>query len=143
MSPRRSIGFPRQWNASGVEGRQDSKDNGSVGWKWIFILEGLAPVVVSYFLYFLLPDKPETAKFLTKKERAFVVSRMALQTGSGVRHVTNSHKITWQYIGAGLADWKVWGAIIPFWACSIGTYAFTATVPTVVKDLATARQTHN
>jgi MFS family permease len=105
------------------------------GWNWIFILEGLAPVAVSFFLYFILPDKPETASFLTKEERAFVVERIASQTGSGHGRVTNSDKISWLHIRAGLADWKVWGAIVPFWACSIGTYGFTATVPTVVKDL--------
>ena len=31
MGPGRPTGFPRQWNASSVEGRRDSKDNGSVG----------------------------------------------------------------------------------------------------------------
>lgn len=36
------------------------------GWRWIFILEGLVPVAVAIPLYFFLPDKPETARFLTK-----------------------------------------------------------------------------
>ncbi|KUJ13578.1 MFS general substrate transporter [Mollisia scopiformis] len=108
---------------------------GLAGWKWIFILEGLVPVVVSFFLYFLLPDRPETAKFLTKEEREFVINRIALQTGSGQGRVTNADKISWQSIKVGFADWKVWMAIVPFWACSIGTYGFTATVPSVLEEM--------
>lgn len=108
---------------------------GLAGWKWIFILEGLAPVIVSFTLYFLLPDKPETAKFLTIREREFVVNRIALHTGSGSGRVTNADKINWTSFKSGFRDWRVWLSIIPFWGCSIGTYGFTATVPTVVKDL--------
>ena len=95
------------------------------GWKWIFILEGLAPIVVSFTLYFLLPDKPETAKFLTKEEREFVVNRLALYTGSGMGRTTNADKLSKSHIMSAFSDWKVFAAVIPFWACSIGTYGFT------------------
>jgi MFS transporter, ACS family, DAL5 transporter family protein len=105
------------------------------GWKWIFILEGLVPVAVAFTLYFLLPDRPETARFLTKEEREFVVNRIALGTGSGRGRITNSDKVTWPLVKVAFSDWKVWMAIIPFWACSIGTYGFTATVPTVLKAM--------
>ena len=105
------------------------------GWKWIFILEGLAPIAVSFSLYFLLPDKPETARFLTKEEREFIVNRIALRTGSGGRRVTNADKMSWSYIRAAFGDWRIWMAVLLFWACSIGTYGFTATVPTVIKQM--------
>ncbi|OQU98762.1 hypothetical protein CLAIMM_04495 isoform 3 [Cladophialophora immunda] len=108
---------------------------GLAGWKWIFILEGLAPIAISFTLYFLLPDKPETARFLTKEEREFIVNRIALHTGSGQGRVTNVDKMSWPYIKAGFADWRIWCAVIPFWACSIGTYGFTATVPSVIKQM--------
>jgi MFS family permease len=37
---------------------------GLAGWRWLFIVEGCATVVVSVLLYFLLPDDFETAYFL-------------------------------------------------------------------------------
>ncbi|KAF8854579.1 MFS general substrate transporter [Acephala macrosclerotiorum] len=55
------------------------------------------------------------AKFLTKEEREFVINRIALQTGSG--------------------QGRVIMAIVPFWACSIGTYGFAATVPSVLEEM--------
>lgn len=109
--------------------------SGLAGWKWIFILEGLVPVAMSFTLYFLLPDRPETARFLSKEEREFVVNRIALHTGSGQGRVTNADHIRMPHIKAGFADWRVWLAIIPFWGCSIGTYGFTATVPSVIKEM--------
>lgn len=109
--------------------------SGLDGWRWIFILEGLVPVLVSFFLYFILPDKPETAKFLTKEEREFIVNRIALHTGSGHGRVTNNDKISWKFIKVGFSDWKVWLSIVPFWACTIGTYGFTATVPSVLLQM--------
>lgn len=105
--------------------------SGLAGWKWIFILEGLAPIAVSLVLYFLLPDKPETARFVSPKERKFVIERMSMQ---GAARTMNDDKINISHIRAGFSDWRVWLAIVPFWGCSIGTYGFTATVPTVVRD---------
>lgn len=48
------------------------------GWRWIFILEGLATVVVSVASYFLVPDWPETAKFFKDDERTFWIRRLAV-----------------------------------------------------------------
>jgi hypothetical protein len=104
--------------------------SGLAGWKWIFILEGLAPIGVSLILYFLLPDRPETASCLTPRERQFVVNRIALRGGG---RATNDDKIGMSHIKAGFSDWRVWPAIIPFWGCAIGTYESTATVLTVVQ----------
>ncbi|AOW02532.1 major facilitator superfamily domain-containing protein [Yarrowia lipolytica] len=42
------------------------------GWQWIFILEGIATVVVAVFAYWALYDFPENAKFLTQDEREFL-----------------------------------------------------------------------
>lgn len=42
------------------------------GWQWIFILEGIATVVVAVIAYFVLYDFPETAKFLTEEEREYI-----------------------------------------------------------------------
>jgi hypothetical protein len=57
------------------------------------MLEGLVPVVMSLFLYFILPDNPETARFLKPHEKEFIINRLALETGSGHGRVTNADKI--------------------------------------------------
>ncbi|KAF9891063.1 hypothetical protein FE257_004998 [Aspergillus nanangensis] len=42
---------------------------GYSGWRWIFILEGIATVLVAVGAYFLVYDSLETAPFLTADER--------------------------------------------------------------------------
>lgn len=47
----------------------------------------------------------------------------------------NDDKINMSHVKAGFSDWRIWLAVIPFWGCSIGTYGFPATVPTVIRDM--------
>ena len=95
---------------------------GRAGWQWIFILEGLVPVAMSFVLYFIMPDSPETARFLTKDEKAFIINRLALETGSGHGRVTNADKIRWHHILAAFKEWKIYVAVVMFRANTIGVY---------------------
>jgi MFS transporter, ACS family, DAL5 transporter family protein len=76
---------------------------GYMGWRWIFILEGLLTVVVSFFFWFLLPDFPEDVKWLKEDEKTFVVERLRIDQGvSG-----HERKITLKDVGNILKDYKV------------------------------------
>ena len=48
------------------------------GWRWIFILEGLFPCVVAFISFWLIPDWPESARFLTMEERELLIHRLAV-----------------------------------------------------------------
>ncbi|KAH0522978.1 hypothetical protein TsFJ059_008039 [Trichoderma semiorbis] len=108
---------------------------GLQGWRWIFILEGIFTVFLSFFIWSLLPDSPNTAPFLTTEEREFIVLRLEQDTGSGRGRVTNNDKVNKRQVIAGLTDWKVWAAVFMYWATSISSYGFTYTVPTVILEL--------
>ena len=96
--------------------------SGLAGWKWIFLLEGLAPVGMSFFVWWLLPDNPETASFLTREEKEFIINRLALETGSGHGRVTNNDRIRMHHIISAFKEWKIWASVIMFWANTIGVY---------------------
>ncbi|CAG8773011.1 28163_t:CDS:2, partial [Gigaspora margarita] len=63
---------------------------GLSGWRWIFLIEGLATVTVSFFSYFLITDYAETASWLTEDERKLAVNRLLLDEGHG--HTTRFDK---------------------------------------------------
>ncbi|KAH7383871.1 major facilitator superfamily domain-containing protein [Pyrenochaeta sp. MPI-SDFR-AT-0127] len=109
--------------------------SGLAGWQWIFLIEGLIPIALSLIIWKILPDSPETAKFLTQAERDLLVRRLANDSGSGQGRATNNDKITKQHIFAGLSDWKIWAATVIFWGNTVGVYGFTATVPSVINGL--------
>ncbi|KAF7793683.1 hypothetical protein EIP86_004798 [Pleurotus ostreatoroseus] len=45
------------------------------GWRWIFILEGIATVLIAFFSWIFMPADLLSAKFFTEEERAFAVYR--------------------------------------------------------------------
>ncbi len=47
------------------------------GWQWLFLLEGLPPVLLSVVFLRLLPDRPAEAKWLTAPERTWLERRLA------------------------------------------------------------------
>ncbi len=95
------------------------------GWRWIFILEGIATVVVAIAAFFVLQDFPETATFLTEEERAFVIHRLKYQgqvrDSTGVAHVAQAEEFKWKYVRQALVDWQVWASIFVYWGVS-GTF---------------------
>lgn len=86
----------------------------------IFILEGIIPVAISFFIWKILPDSPETASFLTAREKEYIINRLALDTGSGSGKVTNSDKITMRHILDAFKQYQIYGAVVMFWANTIG-----------------------
>ena len=54
---------------------------GYLGWRWVFILEGLLTCVVSFAIFFAIPDFPEDAKWLTEPEREYVRARLQEDQG--------------------------------------------------------------
>ena len=108
---------------------------GLAGWKWIFIIEGMLPCILAVFVWFYLPDSPETATFLTQAERDFLINRLANETGSGAGKVSHNEKIQFRHVKDAFTDWKNYAAMIVYSGVSIGVYGFVATVPTIVRDL--------
>jgi MFS family permease len=96
--------------------------SGLAGWQWIFLIEGLIPVALALITWKILPDSPETAKFLTQPERDLLVSRLSNDSGSGQGQATNSDKISKEQILTGLSDWKIWAATVVFWGNTVGVY---------------------
>jgi MFS family permease len=93
---------------------------GVAGWRWIFILEGIATVVIAAPSVFLLHDFPETAAFLTEEERAFVVWRLKYQGQvDGVQRVAQAEEFKWRYVWDAFLDWQVWVNIWVYWGVSI------------------------
>jgi ACS family tartrate transporter-like MFS transporter len=49
---------------------------GLPGWRWVFILEGVAPILAGFATVFLLPDRPAKAKWLPAEERAWLETEL-------------------------------------------------------------------
>lgn len=81
---------------------------GYAGWRWIFILEGLATVVVAVIAFFVIYDFPETATFLTEDERAWVIHRLKYQGSDDHTHVEEVEQFKWKYVWDAFTDWQIY-----------------------------------
>ncbi|KAJ7881432.1 MFS general substrate transporter [Mycena leptocephala] len=81
-----------------------SGTRGLLGWSWIFILEGIATVIVGFVAFFVLVDFPATATFLTPEQRAFVVWRKKYDNSS----VGEEEHFEIRHLVEALTDWQVW-----------------------------------
>ncbi|KAM7184257.1 Major facilitator superfamily domain containing protein [Naviculisporaceae sp. PSN 640] len=124
---------------------------GLEGWRWIFILEGIATVLVAVFAFFLLYDFPETASFLTEEERAFVVFRLKYQgqhlankrtvpsseEGSPVARprVAQAEEFKWEYVWQAFRDWQIWVNIFVYWGIVCPLYGISLFLPTIIRTL--------
>ena len=117
------------------------------GWRWIFIIvglpasvlhtaanvsfkEGLTTVVASIASYFFIYNYPATAKFLTPKEREYVIARLK-KDGDASR----DEKFSWAGVYQALKDPKVYLYGLCFHTMSLPVYTLSLFLPTIIKDM--------
>ncbi|KXN84250.1 hypothetical protein AN958_12823 [Leucoagaricus sp. SymC.cos] len=104
---------------------------GKPAWAWIFIIEGLATVVVGLLSFFIIQDFPDTARFLTEAERTVVIRRLQ----SDDQFSAAGEKLRWKYIFQSLLDWKTWVGMICYCGCDMPLYAFALFLPSIINQL--------
>ncbi|OPJ64262.1 MFS transporter [Clostridium chromiireducens] len=96
----------------------------SVGWRWMFIIEGIPPVIWAFFWLKLADNKPKEAKWLTDQEKKDIEMAME-EEQKGIKPVKNYREafksptviiLSFQYF---------------FW--SIGVYGFVMWLPSILK----------
>lgn len=98
------------------------------GWRWLFLLEGAPAILLGILTLFVLPDRPNEARWLRVDERAWIAARLAeeRQAKAHVEHVT-----IWQ----ALRHPPVVLLTIGLFFCYTGGYAFWFWMPTMLQRL--------
>ena len=101
---------------------------GMAGWRWLFVVEGIPPILLGAIALFYLTDRPPEAKWLTEKEREWLSEELAAET---VAKKKARNYTTWQAFG----DKKVWMLILPYFIAHVGAQASIYWIPTFIKRL--------
>jgi MFS family permease len=104
---------------------------GKPGWAWIFILEGLATVIIGIISYWMVHDFPDEAKFLKPEERARVLRRLAEDKQASASH----EDFKMDYLYASLLDWKTYLFAIVYMGADGSLYAFSLFTPSIINEL--------
>ena len=76
---------------------------GLVGWRWLFILEGIPSCLFAAVILTCLPDYPETARWLSAEEKALAADRIRSCGSKG-----SDKPMTWEDAKSTLMDWRLW-----------------------------------
>lgn len=86
---------------------------GKRGWAWIFILEGIATVLVGIASIWMVFDFPDEATFLSSVDRQRVIRRLKADQQSSAEH--ESFKM--DYFWATVIDRKTWLYAVIYMGC--------------------------
>ena len=102
--------------------------SGIAGWRWIFVVEGIPPILMGLAAIFYLTDGPDQARWLSQEQRDWLASELAAEVRAKKQ----------------LRDYTVWQAfrdrqllllMIPYFLALTGAQASVFWVPTFIKRL--------
>lgn len=80
---------------------------GYEGWRWIFIIEGIATVLLGGVTFFLLVDTPRLAKWLEPDEVRFLELQGFIKQGGRFQDEEGG-RLIWTDLKACLLNWRMW-----------------------------------
>lgn len=98
------------------------------GWRWIFIVEGIPPIILGVVTLFYLTDRPQQARWLAEDERTWIMQELEAEL--------HAKKKARQYtIWQAFRDKQVLLLIIPHFLGQVGAQATLFWIPTFLKRL--------
>ncbi|OBR09845.1 Major facilitator superfamily transporter [Colletotrichum higginsianum IMI 349063] len=104
--------------------------HGMSGWRWLFIIEGIPSCLSALFVWFFLPDYPESAGWLTEREKDLAARRLYSEGSK------SSHKsMSWEEAKATLTDWRLYGHYLVYFAMSTPFSSLSLFTPSITSGL--------
>jgi len=101
---------------------------GLSSWRWLLILEGVPAIVGGALTYFLLPNRPAEARFLTAEEKDWITTELSTEE----RTKLATGRMT---VGQTLMHAKVWRLTAIYFCAMLGLYSMIFWMPQFVKNL--------
>ncbi|GKT45892.1 putative transporter [Colletotrichum spaethianum] len=96
----------------------------------ILAWEGIVTVIIATGAYWFIQNYPDTAIFISDKERRFIRARLAADSDA-----THNEKFTWGHVMDAIKDPKCWLYGLGFHTMSLPLYTFSLFIPTIIKNL--------
>ena len=96
------------------------------GWQWLFLIEGLPPVLLGFAALVYLTDRPDDARWLSRQQRDWISGRIEQERQQTVA----THVSPLRALGHPL----LWVLIFPYFALCTIAYGATFWAPLLVRD---------
>jgi len=101
---------------------------GVSSWRWLLILERTPAIVFSFLTYFLLPSRPQEAKFLTAEEKEWIRAEL----GSEEQQKLEQRRYS---VLQALVSGRVWHLVFVYSGLMLGINALQSWGPQLLKSL--------
>ncbi|KIV95835.1 hypothetical protein PV10_03441 [Exophiala mesophila] len=102
-------------------------------WRWIILINGIPTILTGLVVPFVLPNDPQTAKFLTETDRRNMILLREAEIGQ-TKSAQVLHK---EDVMKGVKDWKVWVYPICQYCSNTMLYSFSIFLPTIIQQIGT------
>ncbi|KAJ5479462.1 hypothetical protein N7530_004971 [Penicillium desertorum] len=103
------------------------------GWRWLFIVEGVATAGVSLFVHWTLLDYPHSSRGLSSEERKLAQQRL-MEDGIDQGDSKSQDTSIFILLLKALSNWRTW-VLIPGYITLSGAGAISYFYPTVINDM--------
>jgi MFS family permease len=101
---------------------------GLAGWRWLYIMEAVPPVIMCFVIWTLLTDRPADADWLRPDQRAWLVERMDSERAQ--REAIRKYSL-----GQTFSNPKMWLLTLAYVGQNVSTYGVVFFLPLIVKGL--------
>lgn len=100
------------------------------GWRWLFLIVGIPAVILGFFTFWYLADKPSAARWLTKDEKAALVNELEQDA-----KLTEDKKVTGAPFKEAAVNGRVWKMTFINVFYVVGLYGLTFWLPQMISEL--------
>ena len=102
---------------------------GLEGWKWLFLIEGIPPIILAVFVWFFLTEQPSKAGWLKKDEKEWLITKLdeekrALTTENSPHNLSTTMK-----------NYRIWMLSLIYFSVNLGSYGVSLWLPQIVQNL--------
>jgi MFS family permease len=98
---------------------------GLPGWRWVFILQGILPILAGFATLFFLPDRPQNATWLPDDQKSWLVNELA---GEQKARAVHGHG------GWGRQAWVVLLLTVYYFCMNVTSYGLSMFMPAIIKS---------
>jgi sugar phosphate permease len=100
---------------------------GESDWRLLFLIEGIPAICLGIITLFALPNRPESTRFFTQREREVALERGSRGTKADIGAVLNK-----AHVFAALSDWRVYAGGVIYFGLNCALASISAFLPTII-----------
>jgi MFS transporter, ACS family, tartrate transporter len=106
---------------------------GLSGWRWMFVAEGIVPVLLGVYTLLRLPETPHDAAWLTDDERALLLAKLDEDSAARTAYASSAERMS--VLPRTVGRLRLWACAGAWFALTMGVYGIIFWLPQAIRHL--------